>query len=209
MPQVLAGSRRASLVVLGLFAGSIVTGVVFAGPDPAPGIPLPVREQNLDASGWIKVHEQGTSQVTGSIEVANFPASMEISNFPQTQDVNVVGGQLDLALAPISIGFSEQRCASAGNHSTTALPATINATDVTISNYARAEVGVHLHSPIAMYGSGYVGFGPSVFSYQDFDGDTNGAHHSFARPVPIDSVTVQCMNEDFDCCVQIDIVGVE
>lgn len=113
-------------------------------------------------------------------------------------------------MSPVTTGSSQQHCAEAdGASSVTPLPFVINATDVTISNYSRDEVGVHLHSPIAMYGTGYVGFGPSVLSYQDFDGESNGIQHAFSRPVPVNQVTVQCWNEDFTCCVQIDIIGIQ
>jgi len=37
-------------------------------PDPTPGATKPVREQNLDADGWIAVHEQGTVEVQNAID---------------------------------------------------------------------------------------------------------------------------------------------
>lgn len=40
-----------------------------------------VEEQNVDASGFIAVHEQGTANVAGTVDVGNLPA---------VQDVNVV-----------------------------------------------------------------------------------------------------------------------
>ena len=40
-----------------------------------------VEEQNLDGSGFIAVHEQGTANVAGTVDVGNLPA---------VQDVNVV-----------------------------------------------------------------------------------------------------------------------
>lgn len=52
-----------------------------APPPPAPPSPTRVREQNLDTSGLIRVHEQGTANVAGTINVGNLPA---------VQDVNVV-----------------------------------------------------------------------------------------------------------------------
>ena len=40
--------------------------------------PLNVRETNLDANGHIKVHEQGTVAVTGTVNVGNNPATQDV-----------------------------------------------------------------------------------------------------------------------------------
>ena len=72
------------------------------------------REQNLDATGWIKVHEQGTATVTGTVSVANFPSSVAVSNFPETQNVNVTGGEVSTKPSPVTTGFSDNMCAAAG-----------------------------------------------------------------------------------------------
>jgi len=52
-----------------------------AGAVPPPPSPTQVREQNLDTSGFIRVHEQGTANVTGTVNVGNLPT---------VQDVNVI-----------------------------------------------------------------------------------------------------------------------
>jgi len=52
-----------------------------AGAAPPPPSATQVREQNLDGSGFIRVHEQGTANVAGTVNVGNLPA---------VQDVNVV-----------------------------------------------------------------------------------------------------------------------
>lgn len=199
-------SRWLPVAALGFIAGTMLNGVVQAVPDPAPGPPLPVREQNLDASGWIKVHEQGTANVAGTVDIANFPSSIAISNFPATQDVNVVGGQLDLAPSPVTSGFSVDFCAEAGEFVVTTLPSVINATNVSIANFSD-EIGVYFISPIAMQGGGFAGTGPSVFSHRDDAGDGKGMQHAFSRPVPISQVKLQCINESDPCCIVIDIVG--
>ena len=53
---------RLPLGAVGFVVGSVLVGIVVAAPppDPTPNVPIAVREQNLDANGWIKVHEQGT-----------------------------------------------------------------------------------------------------------------------------------------------------
>src|SRR3989442_15590803 len=67
--------------LVGAFAVSQLSGSAGAAPPP-PG-PQQVREQNLDASGFIRVHEQGMANVTGTVNVGNLPV---------VQDVNVVRG---------------------------------------------------------------------------------------------------------------------
>jgi len=62
--------------LLGAFAYGELFGSATAAP-PATA----VREQNLDGNGLIRVHEQGTANVTGTVDVGNLPA---------VQDVNVV-----------------------------------------------------------------------------------------------------------------------
>ena len=54
-----------------------------AGAAPPPPSATQVREQNLDGSGFIRVHEQGTADVAGTVNVGNLPT---------VQDVNVVSG---------------------------------------------------------------------------------------------------------------------
>ena len=76
----------ALLIVVGVVAG-LAGGLTVAqlsgraGAAPPPPSPQPVREQNLDASGFIRVHEQGTANVAGTVNVGNLPA---------VQDVNVL-----------------------------------------------------------------------------------------------------------------------
>jgi hypothetical protein len=65
--------------LVGAFAYDQLGSDVGAAPPP-PG-PTQVREQNLDGSGFIRVHEQGTANVAGTVNVGNLPA---------VQDVNVV-----------------------------------------------------------------------------------------------------------------------
>ena len=115
MPQALHRMlNRVSLLVLGFVGGTVLLGVVSAQrPDPAPGVPLPIREQNLDATGWIKVHEQGTATVTGTVNVGNFPSSVTVSNFPETQNVNVIGGEVSTKPSPVTTGYSDTICAPA------------------------------------------------------------------------------------------------
>lgn len=58
-----------------------------APPPPLPNPPLNVAEANKDAEGNIKVHEQGTVQVTGTVNVGNNPS---------VQDVRVTNDPLEV-----------------------------------------------------------------------------------------------------------------
>jgi hypothetical protein len=71
--------KRALFVLLA--TAVLLSGIVAqAPPEPTLGPSQPVREQNLDSSGWIAVHEQGTSDVNvvnGSLDVSG---TVSVSN---------------------------------------------------------------------------------------------------------------------------------
>src|SRR3972149_2735320 len=77
----------AAATAFALIAGMALGFAVSQGLDgsasaaPPPPADTKVREQNLDGGGFIKVHEQGTANVSGTVDVGNLPA---------VQDVNVV-----------------------------------------------------------------------------------------------------------------------
>ena len=79
---------RRSLVLVFALAGGVVGGTLFGGPALSAAAHVQdVLEQNLDATGFIRVHEQGTANVA----VTNFPASQNVAvtNFPASQNVAV------------------------------------------------------------------------------------------------------------------------
>jgi hypothetical protein len=61
-----------------------------------PASPLAVRETNTDANGNIKVDEQGTVQVGGSVSVSNLPGTQPVSgtvnvgNFPAAPETDLI-----------------------------------------------------------------------------------------------------------------------
>lgn len=76
------------LVVSIVLAGAAAGGALFGDRAvQAAAKIMDVAEQNLDANGYIRVHEQGTANVA----VTNFPAtqSVVVSNLPATQNVTV------------------------------------------------------------------------------------------------------------------------
>lgn len=71
----------AVLGVIGGLVGAFAFSEVSGQAEALALLATRVREQNLDANGLIRVHEQGTANVTGTVDVGNMPA---------VQDVNVV-----------------------------------------------------------------------------------------------------------------------
>jgi len=74
----------AAVGIVTAFAASQIAPSHQAGAAPQPTQVQPVREQNLDAGGYIRVHEQGTANVnvtngslpvSGTVNVGNFPAA--------------------------------------------------------------------------------------------------------------------------------------
>ena len=64
----------AALIVgsMGGLLGSLALGELSGRAGAVPPAQS-VREQNLDGGGFIKVHEQGTANVTGTVNVGNLP----------------------------------------------------------------------------------------------------------------------------------------
>jgi len=65
-----------------------------SGAPPRPE-PQPVVEQNVDANGYIRVHEQGTTTVTGQVNVGNLP--VDASGDLKVASVPTTGKQFTLA----------------------------------------------------------------------------------------------------------------
>jgi hypothetical protein len=92
--------RRTIVLVVALLGG-VVGGALFGGPVlSAAAHAQDVLEQNLDASGFIRVHEQGTANVavtnfppSQNVAVTNFPASQNVAvtNLPSVQNVALAG----------------------------------------------------------------------------------------------------------------------
>jgi hypothetical protein len=81
-----AMSLFAALGVLASRAGDASTDTA-ATTNP----PLNVREANIDAGGNIKVHEQGTVTVTGTVEVGNTPKVLDVNVTNEALDVQSTG----------------------------------------------------------------------------------------------------------------------
>jgi hypothetical protein len=189
--------------VLGFVFGSALIGVAIAQPTPAPPPSFTVREQNLDANGFIRVHEQGVLSTVANI--SNFPTSFSVNNFPETQNVKITGGELQAKAPPVTTGISARMSAEPNEVITFILPATINATTISIGK-GDHEAGVYFKSPMSVDGPG-AAVGPTVFHVVDLQGRVPFANHSFTRPVPINAVVLHCRNEAQTCFVDFDILG--
>jgi len=79
----------AGLGALGLRAGDVLSTASTVDPMPPSNPPLNVAESNKDANGNIKVHEQGTVTIAGTVN---------IGDGPKVQDVNVTNDALEVHL---------------------------------------------------------------------------------------------------------------
>jgi hypothetical protein len=213
MTQALRGNTgRFMLGICGLIIGSVLMDVAVAQTTPTPPPTFSTREQNLDANGFIRVHEQGVlkadvnvSNFPSSVSVNNFPSSINVGNFPATQNVNVTGGQLRAVAPPVTAAFSEIFSAGPGETTTIQLPATINATTISVSK-GDTEGAIFFKSPTPPTTLGFRSI-TSVFHIDDPAGKVPLVDHSFTRPVPINAIVIQCRNEQFLCWFSVDIVG--
>lgn len=200
-----------------------------ASADSGPPSGLSTREQNLDTNGLIRVHEQGTptvsvgnfpvdangnlkvagsSNVSGTVNVGNFPATQPVSgtvnvgnlpvtqpvsgtvtvgNFPATQNVNVVGGTIAASGGAVTRGTADGlnvEAKQSNSFSNLILP--INATTIVTGGC-----------------SFYDFFGPSGI---DFHLQPNQVY-SFSFAIPITLVQVHNNDLLFTCDASVSILG--
>ena len=72
-------------IALGFVASRGLDGAASAAPAETK-----VREQNLDGSGLIRVHEQGTANVNVTNTSVPVSGTVDVGNLPSVQDVSVV-----------------------------------------------------------------------------------------------------------------------
>ena len=194
--------------------------IVFAEkPDPVDNPPLQVREANLDATGYIAVHEQGTAKVDiqnseldvhvnggeidatvtgGTVTVDNTasnPVPVTVENQPAEQDVVVVGGEMTVPTKVWNGVFGML----AGDDAETYMfsVGTIYATTIHVAD-GNDETLVEFFSPTT----------PDIaISFWDFDGAFIEHTHSFTYPIPINGVRVTCENESESCSWTISVWG--
>jgi len=79
-------------LIVGIALGFIVSRALDGSASAAPPPPADtkVREQNLDGSGLIRVHEQGTANVNVTNSSLSVGGTVDVGNLPAVQDVNVL-----------------------------------------------------------------------------------------------------------------------
>jgi len=196
----------AAILAVGLIAGGTGIGMAAQPPDPTPGATQPVREQNLDADGLIRVHEQGVADVNVTNDPLNVSVSndelnvtgeVEVSNFPTTQDVNVVGGSV--ALPPVTTIWSTPLTIDfipAGESVSYDFPL-MNAVSVSMTETSD-EFDAVLGGPLGV-----------PLSIESDDQAQETYFYTFTYPVPVDGVTLGCFNESDDCTLDLTITGFE
>ena len=87
---ILAVVTLALGIVLGLVLPRQIDGPAVAAPPPPAD--TKVREQNLDGSGLIRVHEQGTANVSGTVDMGNLPldaqGNVRVSEAPESAQLD-------------------------------------------------------------------------------------------------------------------------
>jgi len=192
-----------TIFVVGAIAGTTATGYA-QPPDPHDGATLPVREQNLDADGLIRVHEQGIADVNVTDEELNVnitndslsvSGEVEVSNFPATQDVNVVGGAI--SLPPVTTVWSTPL-------SIDPIPAGESVThDIPLMNAVSFNVAESVDE-YSIFITGPLGTPLEIESGEQLQ---ETYFYTFIYPVPVDSITIRCKNESDDCFIDATLTG--
>ena len=200
-------------IIVALLATGLFTYVAVADkPNPnVPNPPLQVLEHNVDASGWIAVHEQGTADVeivnTSSIDVnvTNTPlpvtGTVTVDNLNDPHDVNVTGGEVDAVIPPTSAVENPGLHSDPGEIVDVNFSPLINATTIVIwDGSVTGDNDPEFDLTILIAGGGH-------FVY-DYDHGLNGtAMWSFTHPIPVSGFYFNCKNESSTCTANLSIIG--
>ena len=191
-------------------AEKIVAGQVSAKarPEPTPGPSMPIREQNLDANGLIRVHEQGVADVNVTntplpVDITNstleVTGTVSVDNFPSQQDVFVTGGTWEpiVTLKRVQRLESFSLIADPGEADSMTF-SQIDATNVFISSgtFDNDEVSVRVEGPLGL-----------VYRIDDRAGDSFTFAQALTHPIPIHQVSMVCHNESSSCNLAVSIAG--
>lgn len=178
-------------VVLGatVFRTDIAQATGLAGPDVrvinTPAQAVPVREQNLDARGNVKVHEQGTAEVhvtNSSVNVAADEEPYEHTVFFNQTDSTCTQFVCEVSFPAVPAGkrlvitYASARWAltSGGNNATVALG--VNGNDVT-------DPQILLPAAVLSGFSNWVAAGQVTFYAEAGDVPTLSLQGQFVQPV--------------------------
>ena len=199
--------RRATVIAAVLLTGLTGYGFAQTATDPHPGPSQPVREQNLDASGAIRVHETGTANVnvtngsltvTGTVSVGN--SSLGVNVLGGSLDANITGGSVTAKVSPASGAYYRAFVTPVGEFESDSF-ATINASAIHAHSSTDSKIHVRFLSPLGG-STGLISLGTT--------GDallTKGEVITFPQPLPINGVWVNCGNISTDCSVEVAVIG--
>jgi hypothetical protein len=177
----------ASILGLGLSLATADT------PNPTPGPSQPVREQNLDPNGLIRVHEQGTANVN----VTNVP--LPVSG---TVNADVTGSIVRATIPPATTSFSHNFILTPPFISDEMSFPTINASAIHVQlGDFNTETQVFFKSPLVD-----AGFGQGLF-FLRVEPAKKGDLITFTQPVPINGVEVRCTQAVLSCSALVSVVG--
>ena len=163
-------------------------------PNPTPGPSQPVREQNLDPNGLIRVHEQGTANVN----VTNVPLPVT-----GTVNANVTGSVVRATIPPATTSFSHNFVLNPPFISDEMSFPTINASAIHVQlGDFNTETQVFFKSPLVD-----AGFGQGLF-FLRVEPAKKGDLITFTQPVPINGVEVHCTQNVLSCSALVSVVGV-
>jgi hypothetical protein len=134
--------------------------------------PVPAREQNLDANGNIKVHEQGTASV--NITNATVPVHEQ-----GTASVNVTNSSLSVAPSPISDG-GDAVTLQAGDSASYSPPATASALTMVLTAEVDSVFFSYQNSTVAII------IGPSETSQSL---PASAIYLPLTRPIKFDQIS--------------------
>jgi len=138
---------------LGLGAGETADETSTAVSNP----PLNVAEANKDANGNIRVHEQGTVAVTGTVNVGNNPAvqDVRITNNPLHVDVDGRGTVQTFFEEIFPFDKDQDFEVDISEFNKVRLFVNINGDDSTVDIYYSTDAGVEGSFSVSTVGSGH------------------------------------------------------
>jgi len=171
-------------------------------PDPRPGATQPVREQNLDAGGAIRVHEQGTANVNVTneslaVQVGN--SSLDVNVQGGSVDANITGGSVQTTVPPATVAHCDIVGGDPESEHDLSFP-TINATAIRAHSSNDSEVLIGFKSPLS-------NLSLVILGNTHFAALGKGEMTTFTHPVPINGAHITCSNSSSSCLVSFCVVG--
>ena len=181
-----------------LVFGFLLSLATAQSPDPRPGATQPVREQNLDAAGAIRVHEQGVADVSVTNDSLAVVGTVDVANFPTKFDVNVTGGKVAITATPAEGVFVDAYNVAEDTTIEVPLPSTLTAWTLHAHSHDNSEVVVE-----------FLRFLFQIFTMgnEHFGALGDGKFVTLTKPVELDGLRIRCSNSLTSCNVRVTIIG--